>query len=330
MGPGQEFRGVDFATRRVQIMSARGRVVKPAGASMVMLTVSMNTGGGSMNTMNPVTDPEGRFELRGIVPGSYTLSAQTSVGQTRYSARHAFQAGSVDIEGIELALAPALTISGAIRVEGSTEVKPPQVMVRLDSPSGRSVSTIPFSSQPGRALNPAPSASSPRPAGDDGAFSIPNVDPDFYRVSATSPGSLFLKSVTCGANDATENGIDLSSGAGCNLTLVMSANGGQVEGQVTDADSKPAASAQVTLIPTGTLRTDLFQSAPADASGRFRIDGIAPGKYRVYAWEDADLNTVHYDPEYAKPYASFAQSIEVGEGERKAINLKQIPAPSDR
>jgi hypothetical protein len=39
---------------------------------------------------------------------------------------------------------------------------------------------------------------------------------------------------------------------------------------------------------------------------------------------------MRYDPEHAKPYASFAESIEVGEGERKAINLKQIPAPADR
>jgi protocatechuate 3,4-dioxygenase beta subunit len=323
--PGQELRGIDLTTRRAQMVTARGRVVKPAGVAMVMLTVSMNTDGGSMNTMNPVTDPEGRFELRGMVPGSYTLNAQATAGLTRYSARHTFQAGSADIEGIELALAPALTISGAIHIEGPTDVKPPQVMVRLDSPSGRSASTqaVRVVSAPG---SPGPI---PRAISDDGAFSIPNVDPDFYRVSATSPGSLFLKSATCGAADAIEVGVDLSSGAASNLTIVMSANGGQVEGQVQGVDSKPAASAQVTLIPAGTSRTDVFQSAVADASGRFRIGGIAPGKYRVYAWEDADLNAVRYDPEYAKTHGTFAEAIEIGEGERKAINLKQIPAPAD-
>lgn len=89
-----------------------------------------------------------------------------------------------------------------------------------------------------------------------------------------------------------EVGIDLSGGEGCDLTVVMSANGGQLERQVTDADSQPAPYAQVTLVPAGSGRSGLFATAAADASGHFKVGGLAPGSYKAYAWEDVDMNSV--------------------------------------
>jgi hypothetical protein len=180
----------------------------------------------------------------------------------------------------------------------------------------------------------------PRPAGvapvsvpgavaEDGTFSL-SVDPDFYHISATAPGTLYLKSATCGGKDVTETGIDLSNGGACDLTMVMSANGGQLDGQVTDADSQPAPFAQVTLVNTGARSADLFASAMTDAGGHFKIGGLAPGSYKAYAWEEVDVNAVRYDPEFVKPYESSAQTVEIAEGSKETASLKQIRKAGDR
>jgi hypothetical protein len=243
---GQELRGIDLVARRTRLVTARGRVVKPVGASLVLLVIGMNMDGGSMNTQNQVTDPDGKFELRGMAPGSYGLSVSAMVGGKRFTARYqTLQVGATDIDNIELRPVAPVELKGAIRIEGNTDTKPSQVTVKLNGRSGGVTSTL---SLPPRPAGMAP-VSVPGAVADDGTFSL-NADPDFYRISATAPGSLYLKSAACGGRDVIETGIDLSSG-GCDLTVVMSANGGQLEGQVTDADSQPAPSAQVTLVAAG-------------------------------------------------------------------------------
>ena len=306
--------------RRTRLVTARGRVVKPVGASLVLLAVGLNMDGGTMNTQNQITDPDGKFELRGMAPGSYGLSVSAMVAGKRFTARYqTLQVGATDIDNIELRPVAPVELKGAIRIEGNTDTKPSQVTVRLNGRSGGVASTL---SLPPRPAGMAP-VSMTGAVADDGTFSL-NVDPDFYRTSATAPGTLYLKSVTCGGVDITEAGIDLSGGGACDITVVMSANGGQNEGQVIDADSQPAPSAQVTLVATGARGSDLFGTAMADASGHFKIGGLAPGSYKVYAWEEVDVNAVRYDPEFVKPYESSAQTVEIGEGGKEAVSLKQI------
>jgi hypothetical protein len=122
----------------------------------------------------------------------------------------------------------------------------------------------------------------------------------------------------------TESGIDVTDGGACEVTLVMSAGGGQLEGQVANADSQPAPFAQVTLVPTGSRRSDLFKSVTTDARGHFTIGGIAPGAYQAHAWEEVDINAVRYDQDFVKPYESFAQAVRFDEGGRQTIALKRI------
>jgi protocatechuate 3,4-dioxygenase beta subunit len=324
--PGEEIRGIDLTARRARTVVARGRLVRPEGAATVIFTISQSLDNGSMNSQSPLGDPEGKFELRGMMPGAYTLGAQTTVADRRFSVSYPLQVGSEDIDNLELRLEPALELKGLVRIEGSTAIKPSQVSVRLDGRLGRSAAPMldRIMTPDGRMV-----VSSGGAVAEDGTFTR-TVDPDFYRVSATAPDPLYLKSATCGSRDVTETGIDLSGGGACLLTVVMSADGGQIEGLVMDADSQPAASAQVTLAPAGSLRADLLKSATTDVKGRFKISAVVPGSYKIYAWEEVDINAVRYDPEFVKPYESSAQSVKFAEGSKASLTLKQIPKPQDR
>jgi hypothetical protein len=243
--------------------------------------------------------------------------------------------GVNDVEGIELRLSPAVSLNGQLRIEGSTDAKPPQVRVNLEGRAGRSFSSATVrvmslgSAGANSALNGSPVVTQSG-MGDDGAFTITNIDPDLYRVTVTVPSGLYLKSARYGNTDALEAGVDLTGGGG-DLVVVVSANGGQVDGNVQDANSKPAASAQVTLVALDSRHaSDYFKSATTDASGHFTIAGIAPGSYKLQAWDEVDLNVARYDPDFVKSPESQGETIRIAEGGRTTATLKLIVKSPDQ
>jgi hypothetical protein len=120
-----------------------------------------------------------------------------------------------------------------------------------------------------------------------------------------------------------ESGLDLTGGAGCELTVVMSPAGGQVDGIVQNGD-QPVPGAIVTLAQSGTRRTDLFKSTTTDATGRFQFAGVAPGGYMLHAWDDVDVNAVRYDPDFLKSHEKDGRGVQVTEKGRETVALKLI------
>jgi hypothetical protein len=129
-----------------------------------------------------------------------------------------------------------------------------------------------------------------------------------YQVSAEAPEELYLKAVRWGDRDVMQSGLDLTQGAAeSKLVVVLSANGGQIDGVVEDDQSAPAVEAMVTLVPpSGTPSRSLFKSALTSPAGHFHMQGIAPGSYKLFAWEAVDINELMYNPDFLKPFDSQA------------------------
>jgi hypothetical protein len=88
-------------------------------------------------------------------------------------------------------------------------------------------------------------------------------------------------------------------------------------------DKEPAVDAVVTLIPLGSRRSAPYHKhANVDASGHFTIGAIAPGPYRLIAWDRVNVNAVIYDPDFLKPYESAGQRIQFDSAEKKKVGLK--------
>jgi hypothetical protein len=215
------------------------------------------------------------------------------------------------IANLEAHLVTLIDVTGRVRIEGETDVKLTQVRVNLDgqvrSPSG------------GGAVM------------EDGAFSFRAVEPDVFHVNVSVPGELYLKSISWGGKDVTESGLDLSAGdPDADLEIVVSANGGQIDGKVGNDQSEPVDHALVTLVPPGARRNrTFFKSVRTTPDGHFTITGVAPGIYKLLAWDDVEVNAVLYDPDFLRPFETASQSIQVFEGARQSASLKLIVKPPE-
>ena len=63
----------------------------------------------------------------------------------------------------------------------------------------------------------------------------------------------------------------------------------------------------------------------SDQSGRFTLKGIAPGDYKLFAWEQIEAGA-YQDPDFLKPFENRGESINIREGSRETRQLKAIPA----
>jgi hypothetical protein len=109
------------------------------------------------------------------------------------------------------------------------------------------------------------------------------------------------------------------------LEVVLGSNAGNIEGKVVDSRSQPAAGIQAVLVPDESrFRNELFINAVTDQEGRFALRGVAPGTYRLFAWEYVEANSF-FDPEVLRRYEQQGVPVRVREGETAVLEVKIIP-----
>jgi len=312
LNAGGQLRGIDMTLHATRVTSVRGRAIMPPGCNDLEVGWTTVAAHGSSSHRTGVREQDGKFDLPGIPPGPFFLTAQCTAGDQRYSARVPLQSGGGDLDGIELRLLPPIELAGQIRIEGQTTARLSQIRVDLE-PKSRSA------------------AERDHPVRQDGSFTFRNLEPDIYEVVLTAPDDLYQKTVRMGDREVSQAGIDLTAGAAGKLLIVLSANGGEIEGAVENDDGQPAASAQVIMVPADAQRPKMFAKfADTSLSGRFRMRGIAPGDYKLYAWDHVDTNAALYDPDFLRPYESLAQSVQIAASGKQSVQLKLIKGPAEQ
>jgi hypothetical protein len=252
-----------------------------------------------MRNFTTIRGVSGTFELPNVLPGSYMLSAdQSEEKDKKYYARVPLEVGNSNIDDLQITLTEGVEIPGRLRVEGAAEAGLGNMMVFLKSSDLQTGGATPGKLKP------------------DGTFTLSSVPPGWYRVTLMSPSpTLFIKSIRYGQDDALTNGLNVT---GSNLLeIVLSANGGQIDGQTSPA-------ARVGLIPKNGLQY-FFKATTADNEGRFSFSGVAPGDYLLLAFEEADAGALE-DPDFVKQHEGSGESVSIKEGARESKQLKAIPA----
>jgi hypothetical protein len=125
-------------------------------------------------------------------------------------------------------------------------------------------------------------------------------------------GDLIVRSVREQGRDIVEEGLTVNGPGKIAVEIVLAHDAGKLDGVALDADDKPAPGATVVLVPETRLRShpDLFEQCESDQYGRFTIDGIAPGNYKVFAWDDVEPG-MWWDAEFLKKYEPKAETVTI-------------------
>jgi hypothetical protein len=261
---------------------------------------------------------DGTFEIRDVSPGAYTIIATVDSTAAPMMARQSLQVAE-NIDDVRLTPQVGGTIRGRLRIEGRPGVRPQDsqifLLLRPEEDTEDALSSLGLAS-----LSAQVNA--------DGSFEWKDVMPDHYFIqlsegSATS--DWFVKSVAAGGRDVSESGFNVGSGMPA-LDLVASTNGASVEGVVTNAAGEPVADAVLVAVPEARFQRlpDHYRKAASDQSGHFRVRGLPPGDYTIFAWESVE-GEAYFNSDFMRSYEGRGKVLHVSEGERVSLQLKVIP-----
>jgi hypothetical protein len=164
---------------------------------------------------------------------------------------------------------------------------------------------------------------------ESGAFRMANVNPERYALSLRNlPPNFYVKSARSGQTDALTDGIDVTVGGGARLDIVLSSSGASVFGAVKDDEDHAIEDATVVAVPQEPARQKqpiFYASAKPDRFGAFRLSGLAPGKYRLYAFARAD-GEPWANAAFLVPLEGLAKTVTLAEGESQLADVRVIPA----
>jgi 5-hydroxyisourate hydrolase-like protein (transthyretin family) len=317
---GSVVNGINFTVGPSPVQKIRGRVTNARSQA----TVSVSSGNQGMigaAVSTSVSPIDGSFEFAGVLPGSYSLTAQDLTGLV--SSPMAVLVGNRDVESLSVALEPPVALSVRLTLEGVAPGTEPlagligTLRPDLDALQGGAPANV-------RIANIQ--------LGAGNAMTFPNVPPGDYlldisqNVLREGVKTVYVKSVRLGREDALGR-FRLSSDSPRVLDVVLTTESGLLQGVALGRAGDPAANVTVVLVPASARkRMSLYQSVVTSTDGKFRLQGIPPGDYKVFAWDDIETGA-WANAEFIRPYESRGQTVRVSENSNEAIVLSVIYNP---
>jgi hypothetical protein len=167
----------------------------------------------------------------------------------------------------------------------------------------------------------------------DGTFRLDNVKSGQYQVLVClatpcirDTPDFYLKDARFDRTDVLNGLLQFSGIASTPLDIVLSPKPGRIEGVVVNDKQEPVGGIRTILIPDQNRdRVRLYKFAQTDQSGRFTIRGIAPGAYKVFAWEALE-EWAFFDPDLMLRFEPYGTRIRVSESDELSTEVKLIPA----
>jgi hypothetical protein len=316
---GEEVSGIDLMLLRQRTYTVRGRVFN---------SISGHRGGETSAGLVP-EDPEmrsfedsrrgsinentGDFEIKDVPAGRYIAFAEWRDGENRFQGTVPVDVSTTSIDSVRIVINRGADVRGRVVIEG-----------KISTPDDVNVSIEPRKAQ-------QLGSSGRTQMKPDGTFLLAGLADGIYDLDVWSRcDGCYLKAATANGQDILDGGLQISSGTFPSpIVLVYSSNSATVDGTVLRADGLPASGAEVVLIPDRQRPSPYsdYREKPTDQYGHFTIRGVAPGNYHVYSWQSPDFD--YTDREFSKPFEQKAQSLSIGENEKKSIQLSVLSPSND-
>jgi hypothetical protein len=284
LAPGSEARNIDIRVRKTVSVNVNGTVVAQSLTPDLRLSL-LRRDGFTVNMNNIMFPQPGQFAARNVTPGSYVLSGRSN---TEYG-RMDIEVGTLDVEGIELRLAPTVAVDAKVKIDGD------------EPPAGTIFSVTLTNTETGQSAL----------VDQDRHATWKGLTPGKWTVDFTPklPG-LFLKSPI---------EVEIGPEGHAPVEVVISSQGAAVQGTVrTSAENTtPVEAATVLLISDA---GKVLQHAVTNMDGAYMLSRIPPGKYRLLALEDIETDSWE-NPDVARTFAGKGTAVEFGPAEKSSHDL---------
>jgi hypothetical protein len=351
---GEEYRGADIALNPVRSFHVRGVVTNlppppdagprggnaPAGPRGGAVAFGGGGGGGRGGQLVRLTptspngaqyganaDAEtGKFDFQKVITGGYVAYLFVD-GLT---VRAPVEVRNGDVDGVTLPITSGIEIPVKVTFDG----EPPKTMPAITN-------LIPTLWR-----NPTLLSAPAMPATFGNPLVLRNIAPGSYHVYvnplliplqganpvnvAPAWQGVYVKSMRLGDVDVMNGGFGLERTPDAPLEIVIAANPGSLEAQVLNEARQPIGGAYVTLFasrPEDRLyRTDMYKVTSTDNNGRFQLQGLRPGDYRVFAWENVERGT-WIDAAFLRQNEERGVTIHIDEGKATTAAIPIISLP---
>lgn len=300
IAPGSLASGIDLNLPQMQVFRVMGKVTMPrekvASASVSLFPVSSFDQELIFFNLSATPGKDGAFEIQRVPAGSYRLQAIVNSAEgsmfRSFMGRAEVAVSREDVTGIQVVAEPGVEVQAHIVVEGSGT--PDVGGARLNIVGIDSARSFEFGMQNGVNVF---------------RFEMPRGR---YAVNVELPpqlGSLFLKKIQTENTDVLAEGLTIAGPS--RIDVILSAEAGRLTGVVIDKAGNPLQGATVVVVPDRLRRrVDLFKDATADQNGRFEFLSVAPGDYRLFAWDDVEPG-MWFGPGFLERFESNAAPVNV-------------------
>lgn len=297
-------------------------------------TITGSPGRPERNVSATFSDSGRLFEIPRITTGSYDIfailsrkwvsSAPTAQGTVavmvpspRLIARTSVEVGATNVENVLLVPRPGVALTG--RVLGPSPEKTAAFRISLR----------PYDNAPAAAAAAVFGGSTGLTGPEsDGRFSFQNVTEGLYALNLTGlPSGTYVSDIQQNGQSLGPSGLLVGTQDDNSIEVIIKDMAGTVRGSVQNqAAVRPGAS--VVLVPEPSLRWNdaLYRTTSVSASGDFVIDNIAPGDYKLFAFEIATPGSA-VSPGFISRYESRGTAITVQPGATITTQVPAIPWP---
>jgi hypothetical protein len=339
---GGRVRDINIRATKIRTHRVTGMVFAETGvdsapqpaAKARMLLVPVTAGSESNLTRWKNSTDIGQFDFRGVFPGSYFLIAIASGNPAQLTARKRVEIRDSDVTNLSITAARGFDIAGSIRFKDWQLGPPPDysqlaitLITDITPPIDRSFRGYP-NPQPRMTVVPT----------SFGQFSLRDVPPGEYRLllslnprlpmDARLPLDLkaaYMSAVKLGTVDVLTNGLHVDGKLDGALQIEVATNSGSIFGRVLEDNRETAVPARMVVVPDKELRKrlDLFFQVPVSPTGRFTMDGIPPGNYKLFAWAHVE-DGAWLDPNFMRVYENRGTPIQIEESGAHPIEVQLI------
>ena len=317
--PGDDIGGVNVTIDNLKAQTVLVSWSLSAGSnpqSLVNLQVS-STGAENSIQVNLGLPPGISPSPRSLPVGSYVALAlelgntptPTTVGYA------AFDTGTAPTSRVSIVMSPLRDVSGHVSSDGvsAADIAGLKINFRRDP-------AINLNGSPPPSAAPAQDGSWVAKGFIEGEYIVTvNGLPDSFR-------NAYVKSIKASNAEVLGNRLRVpaQSNDGIAMEVVIGANGGQIEGRAVAETGEPLSNVTVLLVPDSSDHRDLYKTIVTDAAGRYHFEGVTPGNYRLFSWEDVEPD-IWYKPAFLTPVQDRGKAIRISEGSRESVDVTAIP-----